>query len=160
MTKSFILLASIILTSFSSFGQIQQLAEKSVEPEIPVLLIPRNSYRGCCVPIEQYYQSTGCSPKVIRKVEETQESLDITDPELAGFGASPNPTKGHLTISVPPSLFGYELQVMDMTGRFVGNAVPITGAIEHLNIEGESGIYLISIRTETNLITKRILLQN
>lgn len=151
MTKSFILIASIILTSFSSFGQ--------VEPTVELISI-QNSYLGCCVPVTRYYQSSGCSPQVIRKIEKSQESLDITDPELDGFGASPNPTKGFLTIAVPPSLIGLELQVMDMTGRFVGSPVPITGTIEHLTIEGESGIYLISVRTDTEIITKRILLQN
>lgn len=152
MTKSFILLASIILTSFSSFCQIEQT--------VPVRSISsiQSSYRGCCTPVYKYAPAR-CTPLPVVKIEKSEDVLEITDPELDGLGASPNPTRGFLTISVPASLIGYELQVIDMTGRFVGNAVPITGGIEHLTIEGESGVYLISIRTETEIITKRILLQ-
>lgn len=95
--------------------------------------------------------------KISEKVEQ-EDALDITDPELSGLMASPNPTKGYLSVSIPPNLIGFEIQVIDMTGRFVGNSVPITGERVDLNIEGESGVYLIYIQTDTEIITERILL--
>lgn len=149
MIKYFVLQLTFILASFSGFAQNEQ----PVATELP--LIPR-AYYGCCIP-EVQHQLSSCQV-VVQKEGEDQDVLDITDPELSGLVASPNPTKGYLSVSIPPSLIGYEIQVIDMTGRFVGSPVLITGTTENLTIDGESGVYLISIRTEKELITERILL--
>lgn len=84
--------------------------------------------------------------------------LDITDPELNGLMASPNPTKGYLSVSIPPNLVGHEIRIMDMTGRFIGKSLPITSENVELMIDGDPGIYFISIQTEKEIITERILL--
>jgi hypothetical protein len=148
MIKSIVLLASIIFGSFISFGQS--------ELTVPLIDIQSN-YRGCCRPVVQRPPSSCCAVE-IRKEEKSEEVLDITDPEISGLVASPNPTKGNLSVSVPPSLIGYQITVLDMTGRFVGNPIPIKGTTENLTIEGESGVYLIVIRTEKQVIKERILL--
>lgn len=152
MTNPLILCSSFILSAFLSFGQNEQTPVRSIEGI-------SNSYRGCCAPVRSYAPAR-CTPVYIPKVEKIEKSADITDPELSGFTASPNPTKGNLVIDVPASLIGQEMQIFDMTGRTVGKAIPITNSIEHLTLEGESGIYLISIKTEGKIITERILLQN
>lgn len=149
MNKSIVLLASILLTGFSSFGQ--------TEYAIPLIDLDRSVViRGCCSRVVP--RPSGCTSVEIRNEEKSEEVLDITDPEISGLAASPNPTKGHLSVSVPASLIGYEITIIDMTGRFIGNPIPITGTTENLTIEGESGVYLLVIRTENKVIKERILL--
>lgn len=139
---------SIFLTSFSSFSQTIS--------EAPLIDI-RSSYHGCCFPAVQVAPSSCCAT-IIRKEDQSEASLKITDPELDGPTVSPNPTKGELTITVPPALVGHEIRIIDMTGRIVGNPVPIRGAVENIFLEGKPGIYLLTIRTEKQVITERILL--
>ena len=155
MIRFFILPTLIILVSSSGFSQSEAT---------PIQLeAVRSSYRGCCSPV--VLSPARCTPRsiiyteqVIQGTEESKEVLDITDPEISLLGASPNPTKGRLSVSVAPSLIGYEIQVFDMTGRFVGSPIPITGTSEEFTIEGKSGVYLIVVRTEKEVITERILL--
>ena len=162
MTHSFSLIAFLVLSVFS-FGQVD--SEKiSIDPAtitpLPQVISAeefRNNYRGCTVPSYAISPSSCCAT-VIRKVEKSEEALDITDPELAGMSAAPNPSKGYLSVSVPAKLIGYEIQIIDMSGRIVGNPVPITATTVNLNIEGGAGVYLIIIRTEDDIITERILL--
>jgi hypothetical protein len=137
------------LAGFSSYGQIIT--------EVPIIDL-QSSYRGCCVPIVQRPVSSCCAAVVMQKEEKCEEVLDITDPETSGLMASPNPTKGRLSVSVPPNLIGYEIHVFDMTGRFVGVPIPIAGTTEEFTIEGKSGVYLIVVRTEKEVIKERILL--
>lgn len=163
MIHSFSLLTFITLSVFS-FGQAEpeliSVDPATIQPLPHVISVEefQKNYRGCTIPISTLSPSSCCAP-IVRKVEESEDqALDITDPELAGLTASPNPTKGYLSVSIPPNLIGREIQIIDMTGRFVGGPVPITGTSVNLNIEGESGVYLLSIRTEKTVITERILL--
>lgn len=103
-------------------------------------------------------QSTGDKDVTIVQSQQNTGVLDITDPDIDGDGlvAKPNPTKGHLSVSVPANLIGREIVVIDMTGRFVGNPIPIQGTTESFTIDGESGMYLLVIETEDKVITERI----
>lgn len=150
--------------SVFSFSQVEteliSVDPATIQPLPQVISVEefQKNYRGCTIPISTLSPSSCCAT-IVRKVEKSEdEALDITDPELSGLMASPNPTKGYLTVSVSPNLIGREIQIIDMTGRFVGGPVPITGTTVNLNIEGESGVYLLSIRTEKSMITERILL--
>lgn len=158
MMKSLILLPAICLMTFSS------LAQGTVE--VPLIDL-QSSYRGCCSPV--VLRPAGCSrgvkstptiytEQVVQRVQRSEEVLDITDPEMSSLTASPNPTKGRLTVSVPSNLIGYEIVIVDMTGRFVGEPIPITGTTEDFTIAGESGAYLLVIQTEKELIKERIIL--
>lgn len=148
MTKSFILLASILLCGTSVFGQVEQAAT-------PIDI--SKHYYGCTKPVSKS-APTFYTEQVVQRVPRSEEALDITDPVLSGLVASPNPTKGHLNVSVPPSFIGYEIFIIDMRGRFVGSPIPITGTTANVNIEGESGVYILSIKTEEKVFTERIML--
>ncbi|MFK7784097.1 MAG: T9SS type A sorting domain-containing protein [Crocinitomicaceae bacterium] len=147
--KNFFTLASILLVGgFTSFGQTEvQLTEVSnsdvrAEGVLPTVI-----------------QSVGIFDRqsIIDQSEQLSGSLDITDPEMGdGLVVSPNPTKGNLSVSVPADLIGREIRIIDMTGRFVGNPIPIVGTTEKLTITGESGMYLLVIQAEERVITERI----
>ena len=125
------------------------------QTEIELLQSENSHSRGSTTPT--VIQSTSEFDKDITINESSQEgSLDITDPEIDGLVVSPNPTKGHLSVSVPADYIGLEIRVVDMTGRFVGNSIPIVRTTESFSIEGESGMYLLMIRTRERVITERI----
>lgn len=155
MKYSFALSAALTLTSFLGFSQ----EETTVNIEHV-----RSAYRGCTVPVD-HLRPTSCSapirmiesPSNFEETENSSELLDITDPEMIDFAAAPNPSKGFLMVTVPPVLIGREITVYDMTGRQVGFPVQITGVSQPISIEGETGVYLISIQTEKQVLTKRIL---
>lgn len=153
MTKSYTLITIFVLSVFAAFAQ----TEGAVTYQIPT--INRDFVvRGCCPSVR--IAPSSCSAMDIHKVEKEETVLDITDPELSGLTASPNPTKGMINVEVPANLIGFEIQIMDMTGRFVGSPITITDPSVQLNLEGEAGIYLITIRTEKAIITERIFLDN
>lgn len=120
-------------------------------------LEPDHSYRGCTVPVRMD-PALIYTPQVIQHVETSKDVLDITDPEMSTISAAPNPTRGAISVTVSPALIGHEIQVIDMTGRVVGAPVQITGVTENIMLEGKSGVYLISIKTDRQVITERILL--
>ena len=135
---------ALISSSFISFGQT------AVESS-------NNTVRNYST-TPTVIQLTSDKDVTVVQSQQNSGSLDITDPDIDGDSlvVKPNPTKGHLSISVPANLIGREIRVIDMTGRFVGNPIPITGTTESLTIEGESGMYLLLIETEEKVITQRI----
>ena len=145
-----ILSLTLIFTcsGFFSFGQT-----KLAVTQIPII----DSYRGCSPPINYIKPNVIEVDKEIQ-FDENADLLDITDPNEEELLVRPNPSKGHISVAVPSSWIGFEIQVYDMAGRRIGNPVPITATVENFTLEGESGIYLVVIRTETNVFTKRILL--
>lgn len=88
-----------------------------------------------------------------------EEILDITDPELSGLTASPNPTRGMISVLVPANLIGWTIQIHDMKGRSVGQPIPILNTSQEVTIEGESGLYLLTIVTDIGILTERIVLE-
>ena len=151
MTKSYALLSILIVSVFAAFGQTEDV----VTYQIPTI---NRDYvvRGCCSPAR--INPSSCTAMDTNKLEKTDPILDITDPELSGLTASPNPTKGIINVVVPANFIGFEIQIIDMTGRFVGAPIPITDPSVQLNLECEAGIYLITIRTVKAIITERIFL--
>jgi len=150
MRNIFTLASILVCSGFISIGQT----------DLEVTQLPNRAIQGCTY-IPTVIQSTGGFDKevTISQSEQNLGSLDITDPEIDGLVAKPNPTKGPISIKVPPTMIGQQIQVYDMTGRLVANPTPITMTSVDLTIEGEPGIYLIMIKTEKNVITERILLE-
>ena len=150
MRRLFSLSFFLSFTTFLSFGQT----------DLGTIDYQHLTVRGC-TPRVSYIQATQKVDNIGIVSESEQQnsgSLDITDPEMANLSARPNPSKGPISIEVPASLIGFEIHVYDMSGRRVGNPVPITATTENMTLEGESGIYLIVIRTEKHVYTERILL--
>ena len=146
MKFSFVLISTFFLIIGSSFGQTETISSKDIKQ------IPSFSCVSDRVP-------TVSSVDIDVIKEETEESLlDITDPELSGLMAQPNPTKGMISVIVPSNMIGLNIQVHDMMGRVVGNPMLIESTTQELTIEGENGVYLITIVTEKEILTERILL--
>lgn len=160
MTKSFLILVLITQAAFTSYGQ----TEKMEAPEIKVEKIMQKStdvlpirvgdlkldyntlelVQSCCQPVQVQGKS--------------KDDTDITDPELSGITTFPNPTRGDVSLKLSANLIGQEIQIIDMTGRVVAEPKRITSQTESLTIEGEAGVYLILVRTESETITSRIIL--
>ncbi len=157
MKYSFALSVSFLFLTFLGYSQTQ------ISSDLPLI---RDGYRGCMVPVT-LVQPTSCSgpirmienPEEVQNLEANDDLLDITDPEMVDFGAAPNPTKGQVIVSVSPVLLNHEITVYDMTGRQVGFPVSISSVSQPISIEGETGMYIIAIHTEEQVLTKRILLE-
>ena len=147
MKYSFVLISTCIFSIASSFGQSETIS--TCERDFLV------SPRSCC----SNYMPVPSSVEADILKETSEESLlDITDPELSGLMAQPNPTKGMISVIVPSNMIGLNIQVHDMMGRVVGNPILIESTSQELTIEGENGVYLITIVTEKEILTERILL--
>lgn len=145
-----VLMATFFLSIGSSFGQTQTSGDQEI---FQVL-----SYRGCCS--NYVILAPSAEDLDMNKDKSGEILLDITDPELSSnLSASPNPTRGMISVVVPANMIGMTIQVCDMTGRIVGEPIPIQTTTQQLTIEGESGMYLIMIQTDKEILTERVLLE-
>jgi Secretion system C-terminal sorting domain len=150
MKYSFALISACILSIGSSFGQTETIS--TCEREILI------SPRSCC----SNYRIVPSGAEIDILQDNSSESLlDITDPELSSSGLtpSPNPTKGMISVVIPANKIGLTIRVLDMAGRMVGEPILIQSTTQELTIEGESGIYLIVVESEKEILTARVVLE-
>ncbi len=83
-------------------------------------------------------------------IDETSISFD--------FSIYPNPTKGKFTVSFTALSAPVSIEIVDLLGKKV-NAIQNVNADQTLEIDGNSGVYILKVMTENKTYTKRIVVQ-
>lgn len=162
MTNYLALLTLVSLLTFAGNSQIQP-SEKVESTADEVVRMDQNGFANRIYYLQNdlltrdMVQGSCCQSN--QQLEKKTKDGDITDPELSGITTYPNPTRGDIALKLPEDLIGHDILVMDMSGRLVGEPTPITGQTETITIEGETGVYLIVVRTEAHVFTSRVLLE-
>ena len=69
----------------------------------------------------------------------------------------PNPTKCNVDIDLREQTNFTKVIVTNFSGQEIINKNYFNESAIHLQIEGESGIYFITVKTQNKLVTKKIL---
>lgn len=90
-----------------------------------------------------------------------EEGLSVDEFSGASIRVSPNPVNSNLTIDLPEGLTNGQLKIVDLTGKMVLNKNIINSTQElHIDVSSlRSGMYLIRLEFDTNIITKRLIIQ-
>lgn len=78
------------------------------------------------------------------------------------FSIFPNPNKGNFTIEFSDLIGSFKVEVFDITGRkiYTASTIETTDTFQNIQLENTSkGIYLVSVTTENDTITKKIILE-
>jgi len=91
---------------------------------------------------------------------DTTECIEIggigfEENEYTDFNVYPNPTTGNITVNLPHTSIGH-IEIIDLNGKII-DSKRITTSTNSFNLSNfENGIYFVKVKTNTQLITKKI----
>lgn len=83
--------------------------------------------------------------------------LSVKEPEKTTLKIYPNPAKDKINLMFPDDIEIQNIQLLDMTGKVVKTH---KSNFNEINIQGiEKGIYLLSVKTTSNIITQKVVVE-
>ncbi|WP_452227873.1 MULTISPECIES: T9SS type A sorting domain-containing protein [unclassified Lacinutrix] len=85
------------------------------------------------------------------------DTLDIEDNEMSTFSMHPNPATSIVKIEVPENFINYKIEIHDTLGKQISMSVTPENTFNVSKLS--TGMYLVSIKTEGNKITKKLIVK-
>jgi endonuclease/exonuclease/phosphatase family metal-dependent hydrolase len=91
------------------------------------------------------------------KIKVIPTTVNLVEVSYSNIEIFPNPTNGHLSIDLTQCKHATELEIIDINGKVIHSMLYQENQLIDLNFEGPAGIYLLTIKSENNKSTTRLI---
>ncbi|WP_207493740.1 M1 family aminopeptidase [Aridibaculum aurantiacum] len=143
------------------FKGLLQLRIKSLQGDTIITVNNTSNNQVFNIPYSKNPSGIDVDPNnwIINKVGSVVTSIDNITAAQAGVKISPNPTKGELNISLPPTGFK-AIRITDLSGRVVGvHTIPSGSLLYKVNLNASPGLYLVQVSGNKGRVVEKILVQ-